>query len=259
MPKSCRPWAARTKHVLGSFFAGIKAGTVSGVLYLGGLAVLNVVVLYVFKADTLNALSHSYSQYCTSSPTNSTVSGTPEDCFASVVTVLIPIGAFVGFLFILVLAGLFGRYYDSFPGKGPLVRGETMAIVSGLGLQFFGLAGDFFTYAEAAAVSLIFLGLTATYGLFLGRLYRRYTRLVHFESEDASLLKVLVGGKDMTGKTRTLAHTSSHNVRAEVADDAYFKGWQVDGAISVEDSRSFETTLEVSGDGGLKGGVGKKY
>ena len=65
--------------------------------------------------------------------------------------------------------------------------------------------------------------------------------------------------QDCTGKARTFAATSSHKVRAEVAEDASFKEWEATGGITLEDTRSFETVMEVGGDGTLRGVVGPKY
>ena len=93
----------------------------------------------------------------------------------------------------------------------------------------------------------------------MGRLYRRYTRLVKFESLGEGSLRIIVDGKDYTGKARTLATTSTHKVRAEVAEDASFKEWEGEAGIAIDDPRSFETTIEISGDGTLKALVAKKY
>ena len=69
----------------------------------------------------------------------------------------------------------------------------------------------------------------------------------------------MVDGRDCTGKARTFATTSSHKVRAEAAEDASFKEWEAAGGITLEDVRSFETVMEVNGDGKLTGKVGTKY
>ena len=245
---------------MGSFFAGIKAGTLAGVVYFGGLALFNVGVLYAFESETLGAMTRSFSQICTtSSVINSTITGNPQDCFASVVTILIPTAAFLGFFISLVCAGLLGRYYENFPGRHPVVRGETMGVIVGLGILLLGLAGYYFTDSAAILINGFFLVWTVLYGYLLGKLYKRYTREVKFESQDDALLRILVDGRDHTGKSWTFAQTSNHRLRAEVADDASFKEWEGTDGIKLEDSRSFETTMEVTEDGRLKGMVGKKY
>ncbi len=248
---------------MGSFFAGIKAGTLGGVFYLGGLAIFNILLLYALKADVLNVIAQYPSQVCTSGgATNST---SVEECFSLVVAFYIPFTAFVGFLVSLVFAGVFGRAYDSIPGRGSSMKGLGMAAI--VGISFFSspywlglnLVGFFFEYESALLVTTFFFFWTIVYGYILGRLYRRYTRLVRFESQDPDSVRVMVGGRDLTGKEVTLAHTSTHQVRAEAADDASFKEWTVSGGIAVDDPRSFETAFEVNGDGLLKAHSGKKY
>ena len=96
-------------------------------------------------------------------------------------------------------------------------------------------------------------------GYFLGRLYKKYTGVVEFKAQDPESLRILVDGRDCTGKARTFALSSTHKVRAAVAEDASFKQWEVSGGLKVEDDRSFETLLEVGGNGTLNGAVGKKY
>lgn len=242
---------------MGSYFAGIKAGTLSGVLYVGGMAAFNVALLYALKADVLNLIQQSYSSIC--APV-ATVNGTSvEDCFASVVAVDVPYIAFVAFFIVLFFAGLFGRYYDSLPGRGSTLKGETIAALVGVSLVSFGFSGFYFDSESAAATSAFLVAWTIVFGYFLGRLYRKYTRVVEFGSEDEGLLRVMVDGKDLTGKARTFALTSNHKVRAEVADDASFKEWEPSGGIKLEDPKSFETLMEVDGEGALKGSVGRKY
>lgn len=245
---------------MGSFLAGVKSGTLAGIVYLGGLAIFNVLILYALKAETLGALTRSFAQFCTSgAPTNGIVTGNAEDCFASIVTVLIPIGAFLGFFLSLLYSGIFGLFYDRFPWRSPILRGETMAVIIGVSLLILGTAGAYFTYAAGIAVNVIFLLWTVLYGFLLGRLYRKYSRLVTFQSQDEGSLRVFVDGRDFTGKARTLATKSMHKLRAEVAEDASFKEWEASGGVVVEDPRSFETVLEVNGDGFLRAQGGKKY
>ncbi len=248
---------------MGSFFAGIKAGTLGGVAYLGGLALFNVFLLYALKADVLNVIAQNPSQICTTGGTTNSVS--VEQCFSLVVAFYVPFTAFVGFLISLVFAGVFGQKYDRFPGRRSIIKGMGMAAIVGiiflsspywLGLN---LVGFFFDYKSTVLVSVFFFLWTILYGYVLGRLYRRYTRIVRFESLHPASVRVLVGGRDYTGKEVTLAHTSTHQVRAEVAGDASFKEWTVSGGITVDDPRSFETAFEVSGDGLLKAQASKKY
>jgi hypothetical protein len=241
---------------LGSFFAGIKAGTLSGIVYVGGLAVFNVVLLYALQPGALNAISQAYPQQC---PMNPTVNGSAADCFSSLVAVDVPFLAFIAFFVALLYAGAFGIYFDSLPTRSNTIKGLIMAFIVGVSLLFFGFAGYVFDTDSALATAIMMLLWTPVYGYLFGKLYKRYTRVVAFESQDPTLLKVLVDGRDYTGKARTFAATSNHKLRAEVAEDASFKEWEPSGGITLEDARSFETVFEVNGDGALKGAVGRKY
>ncbi len=235
----------------------MKAGTLSGVLYLGGMAAFNVVLLYSLQADVFALIQRSYPAAC--SPVAAVNGTTVADCFASVVAVDVPYIAFVGFFISLIYSGIFGRYYDSIPLRGSTLKGEAVAVVVGLNLLAFGFSGFLFNFQSTVATLAFFAVWTAVFGYILGRLYKKYTRLVEFQSQDDSSLRVVVDGKDYTGKKRTLALTSTHKVTAQVTDDASFKGWEASGGLSVEDTRSFETLMEVTGEGVLKGLVGKKY
>ena len=243
---------------MGSFFAGIKAGTLGGILYFGGLAIFNVALLYALKADFFVWVSHS--TFSTSCPLVPAGNGTSAaQCLSLVVSLSVPFLAFVGFFIGLAFAGLLGTYYDSLPTKSPTVKGELDAYLMAALLVYSGAAGYPFEF-KAAVITFAFLAVwTAPFGYILGRLYLRYTRLVTMESQDRALLKVMVDGRDFTGKARTFALTSSHRLRADVAEDASFREWEVTGGISVEDRRSFETVMEVNGEGTLRGIVTKKY
>ena len=245
---------------MGSFFAGIKAGTLSGIVYVGGLALFNVAVLYAFKPETITALSTTFSQYCTNSTaTGGVITGTPQDCFDTIVTISIPTVAFLGLFVSLFFSGILGTSYERIPGKSRVIKGELMAVIVGFCLLLIGLSGAYFTYNTAIIMNVFFVGWTAVFGFLLGRLYTRYTRTVNFQSQDPSLLKIMVDGKDRTGRESTFATTSTHRLKAQVAEDASFKGWQAVGEITLEDTRSFETTMEVKGNGALNALVGKKY
>lgn len=240
---------------MGSFLAGIKAGTLSGIAYVGGLALFNALILIVLKPEALGVISQS--GFCPTGSSNGTVS--LEDCFSSVLAVYVPLLAFVGFFVALLYSGVFGLWYDSFPGKSFLIKGETIAAIVGLNLVFFDISGFYFDY-ESALVGGVFLLLwTAVFGFVVAKLYVRYTRLVTFQSEDPDLLRVLVDGRVATGKSRTMAATSTHRLRADVSEGSSFKEWASSGGVAVEDARSFETTFEVNGDGLLRGRVGRKY
>ncbi len=241
---------------MGSFFAGVKAGTLGGILYVGGIAVFNVILLYSLKATVLVEISHSYPQSC---PLTPSVNGSAEDCFSSVLSVDVPFVAFVAFFITLAYSGLFGIYYDSIPIRRATVKGLMAAAVVGFNLIFFGFSGYVFDSQSAVATAVMMIVWTPLFGFLLGRLYKKYTRVVEFSTQDEGLLKVVVDGRDATGRAKTFATTSSHKLRAEVSEDASFKEWEASGGVTLEDPRSFETGMEVNGDGAVKGIVGQKY
>jgi F420-0:gamma-glutamyl ligase-like protein len=123
----------------------------------------------------------------------------------------------------------------------------------------FGFSGFYFNTTAAEATSAFLVAWTILFGYLLGRLYGKYTRVVQIASQDPDLLKVLVDNSDMTGKARTFATTSNHKLRAEVSGDASFLGWATSGGVTLEDPKSFETVMEVNGDGSITGRVSKKY
>lgn len=242
---------------MGSFFAGIKAGTLGGILYVGGMAAFNVVLLYALQKDALISINQAYPNAC---PLVPNVNGSSaQDCFASVVAVDVPFRAFVAFFVALIYSGLFGMYHDSLPRLSTIAKGVAAGAIIGANLVFFGFSGYVFDSQSAVATSIFLVAWTAVFGYVLGRLYRKYTRLVKFESTDAMMLRVVVDGRDVTGRSRTYAATSSHKLRAVLTDDASFKEWDANGEVGLEDPRSFETVMEVNGDATLKGKVSPKY
>ena len=121
-----------------------------------------------------------------------------------------------------------------------------------LGLILGDLYGFTLGTLPTVLLGFFFVIWTSIYGYILGRLYRRYTRTIKFESPDEKLAKVMVDGKDYTGRTRTFALTSTHEIKAKLNEGASFKQWEVSGGVVVEDPRSYETLMEVKGDGLLR-------
>jgi len=244
---------------MGSFFAGVKAGTLAGIVYIGGLVLFNVALLYLFKADALVAITNDprYAQVC---PAVRGVNGiSVEDCFNIVVSIYPEYLGFLGFFLTLFYSALFGRFYEYIPGSGPVRRGATMAAVVGLSIVLFGVAGVSFTPTVSLALGSFLVAWTVVLGVSLGKLYARYPRTITFGSNDEGLLRITVDGRDHTGKTRTFAVKSLHKLRAEVSVEGSFKEWTVSGGVKLEDSKSFETEMEIEGDGQLSAQVGKKY
>lgn len=242
---------------MGSFFAGIKAGTLGGILYVGGLGVFNAALLIALKQQVIQYINQSYQNVCSPGTANNATA--LNQCFSSVLVDYVPVIAFIGFFVALFYCGVFGMLYEWFPGRGATGKGEIIAGIIGVNIVYFGFYGFAFNFESEAATGAFLVVWTLLFGYVVGRLYRRYTRSVVFEVQDPKVLKILVDNKNFAGKTRTFATTSSHKVRADVADDVSFKEWEASGGVTLEDARSFETIMEVNGDGLLKAKVTKKY
>lgn len=242
---------------MGSTLAGVKAGVLAGVAYIGSLAVFNVIILYAAKPAVLNYISNNFQQGC---PLTSGVNGTSvADCYASLAPVYVPFIAFIGFFVAILWAGIFGRFYESIPGRSAYTKGIAVALVVAINLILFQLEGVTFETAATEAITVFLVVTTLAFGVMLGDLYVRYTRTVLFVSQDAKALKIMVDHRDVTGKTRTFAVKSTHNVRADTSGGSAFREWVVSGGVTVEDQKSYETPMEVDGDGMLKAIASKKY
>lgn len=242
---------------MGSMLAGIKAGVVAGIVYIGAIMVANLAVLYLAKDDIMSYITNNFAVVC--SPVNTVNATSVVDCYNSLAPVYLPFIAFVGFFITLGYSALFGRLYEGIPAKSPSFKGLLVAPLIAISLLFFQLVGFTFEASATELLAVVLVVATVAYGVLVGKFYKRYTRVVQFLSDDTAALRIIVGRRDLTGKTVTLAANSAHNIEARVSEDSSFKGWSVSGGVSVEDSRSFETTIEVTGDGLLKGQVGKKY
>lgn len=226
----------------------MKAGILAGIVFSGSLGLFNLILLYLLKPEVLQFISGSG---CAGIVAGGSVP-TPDDCFGAVITVYIPFFAFLTFIISLLFAAIYGRFFEFIPGRGYRTRSISVALVLLIVLLTLGLGGISFEFA-ARISSLVFnLFATVLYGLVLARLYRRYTRLVEFVSPDPSSLKILVDGKNLSGKSRTFSLRSSHTVKAVTSGNQSFKEWAPSGGVAVEDSRSFETSIEINGDGMLK-------
>jgi hypothetical protein len=229
---------------LGSGLAGAKAGILGGIFLAAAVGICNIVLLLVFSSDVLQFLAGN-AALC---PTTVT----PQDCFSTTISVSIP--TYVMFpvaVFGVIFGGLFGVYFEYLPGVGYRIR----ALALGLGLLifilFFGVGGETLPGTTRAVMSALDLFLVLGYTLIIARFYRRFTREVEFGSARPKELKVLVDGRNSTGKMKTFAVNSTQKVRAE-GDGRGFKEWLVSGGVSVEDPKSFETSFNVEGDGLLK-------
>jgi hypothetical protein len=228
----------------GSSLAGAKAGIFGGIFFAAVAGLFNVALLEAFSSSVLQALQ-SYS-FCSGS------AGTPQECFSTLLSadipslVIFPI-AVLGILF----GGLYGLYFEHLPGRGYQIR----AVAAGMGMLIMmlvlGTAGITADQTQKAIMDAFDTAAMLVYAAVIARFYRRYTREVEFVSPDPERLKITVDGKNFTGKMKTLSLHSSHTVRAP-SESGAFKEWHVSGGVSVLDSKSFETTMRVDGDGLLK-------
>ena len=241
---------------MGSTIAGLKAGVLGGAAYVGSMAVFNVILLYAAKPAVMQYISDNFQQVCP--PMSVANSTTVADCFSSIAPVYLPFIAFVAFFVTLLYAAIFGRFYEYLPG-GSSTKGVTIGVVTATNLVLFQLVGVTFEKSVTLTLTVFLVAVTFAYGAILGDLYTRYTRKVEFLSEDAASLRIIVDRRDCTGRTKTFATKSTHVVRADASEGSSFKEWAVSGGVSVEDRRSFETPMEVNGDGMLKALASKKH
>jgi hypothetical protein len=228
----------------GSSLAGAKAGILGGIFFAAAAGLFNAALLEAFSGPVLQALQ-AY-PFC-----NGTA-GTPQECFSTLLTADIPsLVAFpIGVLGIL-FGGVYGLFFEFLPGHGYRIR----ALAAGMGMLVLmlvlGVAGITVDQTTKAIMDAFDTVAMLTYAVVIAHFYRKYTRVVEFESPNPEKLKITVDGKDFTGKAKTLALHSTHTVRAP-SESGAFKGWLVSGGVSVLDPKSFETTMRVDGDGLLK-------
>src|SRR5207245_5242421 len=129
------------------------------------------------------------------------------------------------------------------PVQSTRVKAASIGLLLLIALLYLGLAGLSFEYTARILISFFDLAATVVYAVILGGLYRRYTRSVEFVSQDENSLKIIVDGRNLTGKTRTFHLRSSHDVRAETSGDSSFKEWEISVGASLEDPWSFRTTV----------------
>jgi hypothetical protein len=228
----------------GSSLAGAKAGILGGIFFGAAAGLFNIALLLAFSGSVLQVLQ-TY-PFCSGG------GATAQECLSTLLTTYIP--TFVMFpiaVFGIIFGGLFGLYFEFLPGHGYRIR----AVAIGMGLLIvilvFGVAGETTDQTQKTMMYAFDSVATLGYAAIIARYYRRYTREVEFESPDAQKLKITVDGKNYTGKRKTLSLHSTHTVRAP-SESGAFKEWLVSGGVSVLDSKSFETTMRVDGDGLLK-------
>lgn len=229
---------------MGSGLAGAKAGILGGIFLAAAIGLSNIALLEALRASVL--------QYLAANPSACPGTATAQDCFSTLISVSIP--TYVMFpvaVLGIVFGGLYGIYYEFLPGVGYRIRAASLGLALLIVILFLGVAGETPPGAPKAVMSALDLVAVVAYALIIARSYRKFSREVEFQSPRPQELKILVDGRNLTGKMRTFALNSTHKVKAE-GDGKGFKGWLVSGGVSVDDPRSFETTITVEGNGLLK-------
>jgi hypothetical protein len=228
---------------LATGLAGAKAGILGGIFFAIVAGLVNWALLEAFSSTTLQVLSTI--SYC------SGTAGTPQNCLSTLINTNIPTLAVLQGATGILFGALYGMYFEFLPGQGYTMK----AVAAGMGmliiLLFFGLAG--ITVDRTQQVIMYAFDVVAMLGftVILARYYKRFTREVEFQSPNPEALKIVCDGKNYTGKLKTLAVHSTHKIRAP-SESGRFHEWLVSGGVTVLDSKSFETTMRVDGDGLLK-------
>ena len=228
----------------GSSLAGAKAGILGGIFFAAAAGLFNIALLEAFSGSVLQAFQ--------TNPLCSGATATPQDCFSTLLTTYIP--TFVIFpiaVFGILFGGLYGMYYEFLPGQGYRIKAVGIGMGLLIMLLLFGVAGVTADQTQKAVMYAFDSVAVLVYAVIIAHFYRKYTRVVEFESPNPGRLKITVDGKNYTGKVKTLSLHSTHTVRAP-SESGAFKEWLVSGGVSVLDSKSFETTMRVDGDGLLK-------
>lgn len=234
---------------MGSAFAAVKAGILGGIFYAGITGSFNLFVVFIFKNSALSVLSKF--QECSGITVGGPVS-TPNECFSALIAVLVPYSVFIIFVVSLVFSSAFGIFFESLPGRSYATRASIVAFIMIILLLYTGFEGISFDTQQRVMIATFDFIMAYLYATILGSLYKRYTRVVEFSSQNPELLRIILGRRDVTGKTRTVAANSSVKVRASPLGNAAFKEWSYSGGVTLEDSKSFETVMRVAGDGMLK-------
>ncbi len=235
---------------MGSVLAGARAGAVASLYFAGSVSLFNLLLLYSFKTQVLAYLAQNYPSTCSAAATSSST-GSAESCFTDIVINGVVTADFlrvavIGMVFALVI----GLYFDQLPGRSYLSRALLASLVMLIGMLFLGLYGLVIDETQALLMILFQSGSAFLYAAIIARLYRHFTREIEFQNP-AKSVKVLVDGRDVTGKKRTFTVNSNHKLELG-GDQVTFKGWSVSGGLTVKEPKEQKTTLRVTGDGILK-------
>lgn len=231
---------------MASGLAGAKAGILGGIFFAAAVGLFNIALLEALSSNVL-AYFQTVS-ICTTPPT------TPGDCFSTLITADIPsLVMFPVAVLGIVFGALYGMYFEFLPGRGYPIKALAMGMLMLIFMIVFDLAGSTSTtdVTQLGIVRVFDAVAMVGYTLIISHYYRKFTREVDFQSPDPSRLKITVDGKNYTGKKKTLSISSTHTVRAP-SESGTFHEWLVSGGVTVLDSKSFETTMRVDGDGLLK-------
>jgi MFS family permease len=238
---------------LGSSFAGAKAGILAGIFFAGTVGAFNLILLETFHDRYIQLL---FVYGCNGTKT-AIAQQTPQQCFGDLVS-YIPFLVFVIFIVSLVFASLYGRFYERVPGQGRKSKASSVGLVMLIALLLMGYAGIFLDSTARSTLIVYDIIATVIYSVILGTLYGRYTRTVEFVSPSLDAIRIQVDGRDVTGKARTFSAKSNHKLTAVAGESASFKGWSSSGGVSVEDNKSFETVMRVTGNGLVRVTYAKK-
>jgi hypothetical protein len=225
-----------------SGLAGAKAGILGGIFFAAAVGLVNWGLLEAFSSTTLQVLSTI--SYCSGT-------GGAQNCLSTLVNTNIPTLAVLQGASGILFGALYGMYFEFLPGEGYRIKAAAMGMAMLIVLLFFGLAGITIDRTQQLIMYGWDIVSMAGYVVITAHFYRTYTREVKFESPNPGRLKITVDGKNYTGKTKTLSLHSNHKVRAP-SESGAFHQWLVSGGVAVLDSKSFETTMRVDGDGLLK-------
>lgn len=228
---------------MASGLAGAKAGILGGIFFAAVAGLANWALMEAFSSTVLQVLSTI--SYC-SGPV-----GTPQACLSTLINTNIPTLAVLQGASGILFGALYGMYFEFLPGNGYRIKAVAAGILMLVVLLFLGLAGITIDRTQQVIMYVVDVVCMMGYVVITAHFYREYTREVKFESPNPEKLKITVDHKNYTGKTKTLSLHSNHTVRAP-SESGAFHAWLVSGGVSVLDSKSFETTMRVDGDGLLK-------
>jgi hypothetical protein len=234
---------------LGSSFAGVKAGILAGIFLAGIIGAFNILLLYAMKTSTIDALRQMPD--CLSVvATNST--NPLEACFSVVTTELVPaFTVFPIFIISLIFGFIYGRLFERFPGRSYFVKALIISYAMALVIAYLGLEISA-TVTQRLYLTGFDLLAAGGFAYLLALFYKRYTRVVEFSSAGSDPVKILIKGRNLTGKSATFSTRSSHKIVADASGSKVFKEWACSGGVTVEDAKSYETVMRVDGNGMIK-------